>query len=104
MGDCGQRLLWGPLTLSSKLMCSSITRLPETEIDRQTDKKKEEVFLDTSFHYQRFARAFPAILSEKHSPPRLEFAAVSSAGLVLGDKIKNWKVGPTQLIVTGTCT
>ena len=46
----------GLLTLSSPLICSSITRLPERD--------EQKVSLDPSLCYQLLARAFPSILSE----------------------------------------
>ena len=86
----------GLLTLSSLLICSSITRLPERD--------KQKVFLDPSLCYQLLARAFPFILSENgfiHG----YFAAVFFLGLVLDDQVKkNWKVGSAWLIITCTGT
>ena len=72
------------MTLSSLLICSSITRLPERD--------KQKVFLDPSLCYQLLARAFPFILSENgfiHG----YFAAVVLPGTckVLDDQVK--KIG-----------
>lgn len=79
MGDCGQRLLWGLLNLSPKLMSSGIY---PTARERKRQRQREKDFLNPTLPFTFSCVGGISTYSDNYYPVLLELAVVSLLELV----------------------